>query len=45
MKPIVPKMRIGGKSATVSIPARVRALNATELLSPMVGMKKATDSE
>ena len=44
IKPIVPKMRIGGKSFTMSSPARVIALNDTELLRPMVGMKNATDT-
>ncbi len=44
MKPIVPHMRMGGKSFMVSMPALVRALNATELASPIVGMKKATDT-
>ena len=44
IKPMVPQMRMGGKSFTVSIPALVSALNATELHSPMVGMKKATDT-
>ena len=42
MKPTVPKTRIGGKSLTVSIPALVRALKATELAIAIVGMKKAT---
>ena len=42
MKPTVPHIRMGGKVLTVSIPALVRALKATELFRPMVGMKKAT---
>ena len=44
MKPIVPHMRIGGKSFTVSMPAFVSALKATELARPIVGMKNATDA-
>ena len=44
MKPTVPNTRIGGKCFTVSRPCLFRAVNATELLSPTVGMKKATDS-
>ena len=41
MNPTVPKARIGGKLLTVSIPALVSALYATELLMAIVGMKKA----
>ena len=43
MKPTVPKTRIGGKSLTVSMFALTSALNATELVSAIVGMKNATE--
>ena len=38
MNPMVPKIRMGGKSFTVSIPAIVRALYATELVNASVGI-------
>ena len=43
MKPTVPNTRMGGKCFTVSSPALLRAVYATELARPMVGMKKATE--
>ena len=38
MKPMVPNTRIGGKSFTVSMPALIKPVKATELLKAMVGM-------
>ena len=43
MKPTVPNTRMGGKSFSVSRPLQSRALKATELLRPIVGMKKAIE--
>ena len=43
INPIVPHVRIGGKSSMVLSPFLSRPLNATELLSPIVGMKNATE--
>ncbi len=43
INPIVPKIRIGGNAVTVSSPALLSALNATELARPIVGMKNAME--